>query len=332
MSRQQIIAPFSLALVLALGLMVLSVTGCSESSQPETTQQAPAKPLSLEQKDYLVKFVSAGSELLQSLVDCNTQLTKATNQFLEQVQSDNQTTLSEQLLSCTELHQSTHLLHGFSEETQAKMEALHRQLDAPVTLPGYLDATEDYPNSGIIQDLSLKLSQASIREQHRYTSEEEVSLGYSVVAYLLAQPPQQFEPALYWQDTESAPPIEDHPQNRRRLYLTLVIANLKEDSKALLTLWRKQRLPDNWQQTLKWRDLQIQAMKETLANNLSNSIALKALQSWYQQGLIPGVVAATEQNLPQDPKALLNILDSGAASSATTEIEATGSAQQRLSP
>ena len=50
---------------------------------------------------------------------------------------------------------------------------------------GFIDRLPDYPNSGIINDLSLELSRPTLMSQHEITDREEVSLGFHPVEFLL---------------------------------------------------------------------------------------------------------------------------------------------------
>jgi hypothetical protein len=49
--------------------------------------------------------------------------------------------------------------------------------------PGFLDALPEYPESGIISDLSLDITVASLQAQHMLTDRSESSLGFHVLEY-----------------------------------------------------------------------------------------------------------------------------------------------------
>jgi len=58
-------------------------------------------------------------------------------------------------------------------------------VDAWPILPGFLDAMPDYPDSGIINDVTLPITDGSLRQQHGITDIEEVSLGYHALELFL---------------------------------------------------------------------------------------------------------------------------------------------------
>jgi hypothetical protein len=63
--------------------------------------------------------------------------------------------------------------------------ALLYQLDAWPIQPGYIDAIEHYPNSGIVNDITVDLSIESIRNQHGFSDVEEIILGFHPLEYLI---------------------------------------------------------------------------------------------------------------------------------------------------
>jgi len=52
-------------------------------------------------------------------------------------------------------------------------------------LPGYLDYLPNYPQSGIVNDITLPLDESSIRDQHRKFDSAEATLGFHVIEFLL---------------------------------------------------------------------------------------------------------------------------------------------------
>lgn len=59
------------------------------------------------------------------------------------------------------------------------------QLDAWPIQPGYIDAVEHYPNSGIVNDITVDLSIESMRDQHGFSDVEEIILGFHPLEYLI---------------------------------------------------------------------------------------------------------------------------------------------------
>lgn len=61
------------------------------------------------------------------------------------------------------------------------------QLDSsPIPIEGgYIDYLEDYPFSGIVNDLTLTINEDSIRTQHGFTDSSNASLGYHALEFML---------------------------------------------------------------------------------------------------------------------------------------------------
>ena len=59
------------------------------------------------------------------------------------------------------------------------------RIDAWPIQPGFLDSLPDYPATGIVNDLSVEISVEELLHQHGITSDDEVSLGYHGLEYLL---------------------------------------------------------------------------------------------------------------------------------------------------
>ena len=63
--------------------------------------------------------------------------------------------------------------------------ALLYRLDAWPIQPGYIDSIENYPNSGIVNDITVTLSVDSLRQQHGFSDVEEIILGFHPLEYLI---------------------------------------------------------------------------------------------------------------------------------------------------
>lgn len=78
----------------------------------------------------------------------------------------------------------------------AEQEFLFR-VDAWPMTPGFLDNLPEYPDSGIISDITLDITPGTLIEQHGITDPEEVALGFHALEYYaFARPPTDFEEDL----------------------------------------------------------------------------------------------------------------------------------------
>lgn len=120
----------------------------------------------------------------------------------------------------------------------APMATALQRVDPFPILPGYIDGLADWPDSGIVNDVSLPLSGESLRAQQGVTAPEEVSLGFQVVAFLLDGEPAAPRVAAALTAVTEVPEgsefsLPEQPENRRRQYLSLATALLVADLQAL---------------------------------------------------------------------------------------------------
>lgn len=100
--------------------------------------------------------------------------------------------------------------------------------------PGYLDYFDVYTFSGIVNDTAMPLSAEALRQQHGLTDDADVSLGFHAMEYLLwgekgQRSVDDYQPDRLTQEQAEAELREvDLPNNRRRVYLSL-LANLLVD-------------------------------------------------------------------------------------------------------
>ena len=69
------------------------------------------------------------------------------------------------------------------------------RIDAWPTTPGLLDTLPQYPQSGIVADVSLPLDVDSLQEQHGFSDPLEVALGFHAIQLLLASPVRDYNVA-----------------------------------------------------------------------------------------------------------------------------------------
>ncbi|HAK53175.1 MAG TPA: hypothetical protein DCM54_14920 [Gammaproteobacteria bacterium] len=102
---------------------------------------------------------------------------------------------------------------------------LVEQIDPWPIAPGFLDALPLYPESGIVSDISVPITEESIREQHQFTDPSEASLGFHVIEYL-----------VFSRSTEDFMTSNDPRVKRRRQLLATVTDSLASDLEAYLNI------------------------------------------------------------------------------------------------
>lgn len=159
--------------------------------------------------------------------------------------------------------------------------------------PGFIDSLPEYPYSGIINDLALGMTEASLRSQDGATSPMEVSSGMHAAEYLLWQRPvEDFYPRnlLTAAELESGLSEEQLGNNRRREMLRL-IANMLSKDLASLQLHLTSSLSPGSSAALFSSDAAahhaLQAIKRTLLELQQNSIDVHSVysRSWRQDML-----------------------------------------------
>lgn len=92
-------------------------------------------------------------------------------------------------------------------------------IDVSTIQPGFLDNMEGYPESGLVMDRSVNITEKALREQNGITSVEEISLGFHPIEYFL------------WQRDvkDFLPHSEDIIVKRRRLMIVALISLLIKD-------------------------------------------------------------------------------------------------------
>lgn len=129
-----------------------------------------------------------------------------------------------------------------------RLAALNRRyfsIDARELQPGYLDAVQDYPFSGIVNDISIVLTADNLRQQHGLTDPSEVSLGFHALEFLLwgeqgQRPFTDFVPITTINAEQNAAGLTtgDLPNNRRRIVLRLINQVLADDLQRLRQDWQ----------------------------------------------------------------------------------------------
>ena len=113
-------------------------------------------------------------------------------------------------------------------------------------LPGYIDAMPEWPDSGIVYDVTVDVDINTLLSLHGMTDPSEVAVGFQVLELLLFGLPDAprevagLAPVVVT-ESEAEKPLNEYPEMRRRAYLDAASALLLEDLSALI---HPQPLPD----------------------------------------------------------------------------------------
>ena len=173
--------------------------------------------------------------------------------FLQQPSAEQLGALRESWLAAHNSYEATVLHRFFADQILDEPQALalfelQYQLDHWPILPGYIDYVGDYPESGIVNDMTVPLEAAVMRERHGEFYINEASTGFHVLEFMLwgehgdgseQRPYTDYLPATALSPEQQADGLQlsQLSPNRRRAFLALNAALLEEDFQALVNTW-----------------------------------------------------------------------------------------------
>ncbi|WP_439134614.1 imelysin family protein [Pseudomaricurvus sp.] len=229
---------------LTLVLLCALFSGCEKTAEPETSPDTPATTeVSAEELSPSTRHSwDTAADLLQQAELQTSTLQTAIAEFVATPSEESlRQARAQWQLTHNQLQQLSLLfaLGDVSPTLFAPLRQAHFQLDAWPIEPGYLDYFDVYPHSGIVNDIVINIDEASIREQHGFTSDSDVSLGMHAISYLLwgenrQRPVSDYIPAEPTSlQTQSGIKPKHLPNQRRIALLQLQADLLAEDIKAL---------------------------------------------------------------------------------------------------
>lgn len=155
------------ALVFTVIGMLLVLTGClqEEPATPSVTASNVQLEMSRWQQDKSERAVAAASQLAETCIRFSAQPNDETRQELQSA-----------WIAAHERWLEAALLLQIDAGQQAT-------IDAWPMLPGFIDALPGYPDSGIVNDMTLPMTSEMLRAQHQFTDLQELSLGFHVIEY-----------------------------------------------------------------------------------------------------------------------------------------------------
>lgn len=137
------------------------------------------------------------------------------------------------------------------ETARLNMSSLQYQINHWPILPGYLDYLNSYPESGIVNDMTVPLAVDEIRAQHGLFDVNEVAIGFHALEFLIwgenldrlsPRPFSDFEAitVLPADAEERGLALDELSNNRRRVMLALSTDILIQDFESFMSLWAAQ--------------------------------------------------------------------------------------------
>lgn len=153
---------------LIIGLIfVLAIAGCRDSQHSSVR----TNPIELDQN-----LRNWHRNKLQLTSRQTTQLIVETRMFLDSPSAENRRQWQAALISAHESYLGSTII--FAQNNGA-----HQRIDSWPIQPGFVDSLIGYPESGIVNDSTLKISSATLQQQHLITDDDEIALGFHLLEY-----------------------------------------------------------------------------------------------------------------------------------------------------
>lgn len=238
-----------------IALLVSLLLGCegADEQQPELEppSQEPAGALEQVDPEQDAATLAAWQKGSQWLTEAETlcaELHESIDQFLANPEAERLAAARAHWHQCHDQWHRMEPLLSLSDSNPGlfgQLEELTFNIEARPVMPGYLDSLEDYPYSGIVNDVTVDMTATSLREQHGLTDWSDVSLGLHALEFLLwgergQRPPQDYQPQRTLSEAQRADDltVDMLPENRRRELLRLTSHLLQDDLNRLQQLWQ----------------------------------------------------------------------------------------------
>lgn len=215
-------------------LVLLVLTGCDQSPEP-------ANDATLHASDRSDAKIAVEVLLRQEKVERLRRLSASSRVFQDAINGVLGDPVDERLNTAREAWGQ--LYRSFNEAVvvlacraaeSAELATILQRIDPFPILPGYIDGLQQWPDSGIVNDVSLPLSRESLLGQQGVSVQEEISVGFQVIGFLLFGEPEAPRTVAALSAVTEVPEgsqltVAEQPENRRRAYLSLASALLVED-------------------------------------------------------------------------------------------------------
>lgn len=222
------------ALILTVLLSGALLTGCKQKTESVSEPPPANPPPAVAAAPTNPRIVAAADECFASFVNKSLALTDSIKTFIASSNKKNQQSAQTQWLDThAQWHRCRFYLAYFDNRL---LLASAKKIHNTSIEPGYIDAVDGYPQSGLINDVNVPIMADSIREQHQRYSAAEIALGLNAIEFMLWQrtvADYNANAKLSAEQIESGWQAADLAQTRRRIYLPLLGELLIEDAETV---------------------------------------------------------------------------------------------------
>lgn len=252
--------------MLALCSILTACNSNNETANDKTEQVAVETVVAVSKvspRPAIDHFLNVAATQFSTTAANTAKLHKAIKALLDQ---PSETTLDNARKAWARAHKSytsaeIYIYSGVSEpfslsSNRPNIDKLGSQINQWPMLGGYIDHVPGYPDSGLISDINMPITQKALLEQHGFTDAAFVTLGFHAIEFMLwgesdkqgvagNRSAQEFLPELQTpeslEEDEFEPAIaeEQLSQNRRRKYLSTISDKLVIDIQELSARWQK---------------------------------------------------------------------------------------------
>lgn len=234
-------------------ISVLFLWGC-DSGEPESgtsrSSQPPAAPLGEPDPALAESTLAAWEQGGEWLSEAQSHCLALHEQIQTFLAAPAQPQLDSARAHWHECHNHWHRLDPFLALADSNpglfgdLDRVRFAIDAHPLQPGYLDAIQGYPYSGIVNDITLNVTARTLRDQHGLTDDSDVVLGLHALEFLLwgekgERPVEDFIHQSEPRDEQLSSELTEGqlPNNRRRELLRLISQLLQDDLETTRERW-----------------------------------------------------------------------------------------------
>ena len=208
---------------------VLLVSGCSKTELGQIPEPARLDPMLVKSTvEDLIHYMLVQDERSTSLL---AQLNIELSGFLAAPSKETRLRAQQAWQHAHEAYLSYQMTFFDSPNVRSR---LIFALDAWPIQPGFLDSLPGYPDSGIINDVTIDVTSDILRQQHGITDDEEVCLGFHTIEYLI------FQRSVTDFITDDSQDTVNELKKRRREMLRVVGQELVGDLSEMSRVLRQQ--------------------------------------------------------------------------------------------